>query len=83
MLREPEDLLTREPESFASDEHRRTATAFKQAWESIAAQVPPQKCQEMRLWLATLVLERAKWHPTVESLRNEVVYIAISEALRR
>lgn len=75
----PKDLLDREPGSFASDDHQRIATAFKQGWSHIAAHVPLQEHDEARLRFAQLVFERAKWHPTLESLRNEVVQIVMVE----
>lgn len=83
MLRKAEDLLDRAPETFALEEHRRIATAFKEAWDSIAPGIPQINAQETRRWLAELVLERSKYHSTVESLRNEAVYIAVREALHK
>jgi hypothetical protein len=79
----PDDLLRHAPSAFTSDEHRRIAAAFHEGWESIAGGIPAQRANATRRWLAELVLERSKYHTTVESLRNEAVYIAVREALPR
>jgi hypothetical protein len=76
---QPEDLLVRSRDSFTSDEHRRIATAFHDAWGCLRPLVPPSKAEQTRRWLAELAMKRGKHHTRIESLRLNVLGIALNE----
>ena len=79
MLNQPEDLLVRQPDSFASAEHRRTAAAFNQAWRCLCPLVAPQTAEGTRLWLAELAIAHGKHHTSLETLRLDLLVIALTE----
>ena len=83
MLAKPEDLLVREPDSFASAEGRRTAQAFRDAWGCLVPLIPTMGVDEMRHWLAQLTFERGRHHSQFESLRIEVLTLALTELRSR
>ena len=83
MLAQPEDLLVRAPESFASDEGRRAARAFRDAWRCLTPLVPTANMAEAQRLLAELVFERGKHHGSLESLRLEVLPLALAEVRER
>ena len=83
MLARPHDLLVRSPESFASDDGRRTATVFRDALGCLTPLVLTERMEEARHWLAELVFERRKYHNRVEPLRIDVLVIALRELRSR
>jgi hypothetical protein len=79
MLAHPEDLVVRQPDSFASAEHRRIAAAFNQAWSCLCPLVAPQMAERTRLWLAELAMARGQHHTSIETLRLDLLVIALTE----
>lgn len=59
------------------------AEAFERAWDSLAPGIGPDpaEIQNARLWLAEVLVERAKYHTTVESLERAAIYAVVREAL--
>jgi hypothetical protein len=76
---QPQDLLVRSPDSFTSDDHRLVARAFRDAWGCLRPLVAASRTEEARYWLAELAVERGKYHTRIESLRLDVLLIALGE----
>lgn len=75
----PADLIRYRPEAFASDERRRIARAFRQAWQIIAPDVGCDrwKITSVQIRLAETIIELADKHDTVEGLANAAIFKAV------
>jgi len=84
------DLLRLSPGGFASRERQIIASAFNQAWLSIALSVgnDPDTISKTRAWLAVTIVEIAKSHETIshettEALANAAIFKAVGESLQQ